>query len=298
MELIRSTCGELTNFHDMTELRPYPPVAGDDRAGQQYWDTVWADGKLPAAIDLRARGLHNLYNRRMDAFLRQAFGSMETKGKRLVEIGCARSAWLPYFAREFGFQISGMDYSEPGCAQERQILSCSGVAGDILCADFSAPPAAWLGTFDVAISFGVVEHFRDTAGCLRALAAFLKPNGLLITQVPNMSGLVGRLQRLMNPATYVVHVPLSREQLLAAHERAGLSATRCDYFLSTGFGVVSLHGLDRAKTSTRIKRLSLSVLKKFSVLIWALENVTLPLPSTRLFAPSIFCVARRTAKPT
>lgn len=282
----------------MTEYRLHPSTAGDDRAGQEYWDAVWADDTLPEVVNPRAPGFHNLYNRRVDACLRQAFGSMETTGKRLVEIGCARSAWLPYLAREFGFRISGLDYSEQGCKQERRILSRSGVAGEIFCADLFAPPPGMLGVFDVAISFGVVEHFRDTAGCLRASAAFLKPNGLLITQIPNMTGLIGRLQKLVNPATYRVHVPLTREQLVTAHEQAGLNVAHCDYFLSTGFGVVSLHGLDDTKPSTRCKRSLLSIMKKASVLVWAVENATVPLPPTRLFAPSIFCVARRPSEPT
>ncbi len=277
----------------MTESRLNHSTAVDDRAGREYWDAVWADDKLPEAINPRAAGLHNLYNRRVDAFLRQAFVSLDTTGKKLVEIGCARSAWLPYLAREFGFRISGLDYSEHGCEQARRILSRSGVAGEIICADVSAPPAGLLGAFDVAISFGVVEHFHDTTGCLRALAAFLKPDGMLITQIPNMTGLIGRLQRLTNPATYEVHVPLTRDQLLIAHEQAGLRVACCDYFLSTGFGVVSLHGLDNTKPSTRFKRRMLSIMKRASVLVWAAEDATIPLPPSRLFAPSIFCVARR-----
>jgi 2-polyprenyl-3-methyl-5-hydroxy-6-metoxy-1,4-benzoquinol methylase len=280
-------------MHAMSGNCLHQSTVGDDRAGREYWDAVWADDKLPKAVNPHALGLHNLYNRRVDARLRQAFGSMETTGKRLVEIGCARSAWLPYLACEFGFRVSGLDYSEQGCEQERRILSRSGVAGEIICADLFAPPAGLLGMFDVAISFGVVEHFHDTAGCLRASAAFLKPNGLLITQIPNMAGLIGQLQKLVNPATYQVHVPLTREQLAIAHEQAGLSVVHCDYFLSTGFGVVSLHGLDDTKLSTRCKQQMLSIMKKASVLVWAAENATVPLPPTRLFAPSIFCVARR-----
>lgn len=277
----------------MTEYRLHHSTAGDDRAGREYWDAVWADNKSPEAVNPRAPGLHNLYNRRVDAFLRQTFVSMETSGKKLLEIGCARSTWLPYLARECGFQISGLDYSKQGCEQERRILSRSGIAGEIICADLFAPPVGLLGAFDVAISFGVIEHFRDTASCLRAAAAFLKPDGMLITQIPNMRGLIGRLQKLMSPATYAVHVPLTREQLVSAHEQAGLSVAHCDYFLSTGFGVVSLHGLDDTKPSTRFKRHMLSILKKASVLVWVVEDATVPLPPTKLLAPSIFCVARR-----
>ncbi|HTS18136.1 MAG TPA: class I SAM-dependent methyltransferase [Verrucomicrobiae bacterium] len=286
----------VTNPQYTTETKLNHSVDENDQAGRRYWDAVWADGQLPMPVNPRARGFRHLYNRRVDAMFRQAFASMETRGKSLVEIGCARSAWLPYFGREFGFRVSGLDYSELGCEQERQILSRSGVEGEIVCADMLAPPAPWAEAFDVAVSFGVIEHFRETTNCLRALTTLVKPGGILITQIPNMTGLIGRLQKLMNPATYAVHVPLTREQLRTAHERAGLHIVHCDYFLSTGFGVVSLHGLDQGRISTRVKRAVLSLMKKSSVLIWALENATAPLPATRQFAPAIVCVARRAAK--
>jgi len=39
-----------------------------------------------------------------------------------------------------------------------------------------------------------------------ALAAFLHPTGYLITIVPNMYGLIGLLQKLVDPSVYRVHV--------------------------------------------------------------------------------------------
>jgi cyclopropane fatty-acyl-phospholipid synthase-like methyltransferase len=39
------------------------------------------------------------------------FKEYHCAASRLLEIGCARSAWLPYFAQEFGIDVSGLDYS-------------------------------------------------------------------------------------------------------------------------------------------------------------------------------------------
>ncbi|WP_437830178.1 methyltransferase domain-containing protein [Sorangium sp. So ce1153] len=36
---------------------------------------------------------------------------------------------------------------------------------------------------DAVVSPGVVEHFEDTAGCLRACARYLRPGGPIITEV-------------------------------------------------------------------------------------------------------------------
>jgi len=84
----------------------------------------------------------------------------------------------PYFAKEFGFKVYGIDYSEIGCKQAREVLSNTGVEGNVICAIFFSPPENLIDAFDVVVSFGVVEHFEDTAG-IAAFSRFLKPNGIL-----------------------------------------------------------------------------------------------------------------------
>lgn len=64
-------------------------------------------------------------------FLRWRLGAKDF----FLEIGCARSRWLPYFAKEFGFEVSGIDYSEVGSQQATQILFNEGVQGNIVFAD-------------------------------------------------------------------------------------------------------------------------------------------------------------------
>ncbi|WP_436620554.1 class I SAM-dependent methyltransferase [Sorangium sp. So ce136] len=45
------------------------------------------------------------------------------------------------------------------------------------------PPERFVGAIDAVVSLGVVEHFEDTAGCLRACARYLRPGGRIITEV-------------------------------------------------------------------------------------------------------------------
>ena len=105
-------------------------------------------------------------------FLR-LFANSETSSMRLLEIGCAKSAWLPYFAKEFSLSVCGLDYSPIGCQMSRKILQANGVVAEVFCADLFSPPDNMLGVFDVVVSLGVVEHFEDTASCLNAVSSFL-----------------------------------------------------------------------------------------------------------------------------
>jgi SAM-dependent methyltransferase len=264
-----------------------------DRAGKAYWDDVWQARTPPAAaVDPASRRLGNRFNQRLHAFFQHTFRTVPTQGRALLEIGCAQSAWLPYFARAFGFVVSGLDYSEIGCALERDVLRAAGVSGDIVCADFFEPPPALRSQFDVVCSFGVAEHFEDTAAALRAFAAYLRPGGLMITLIPNLTGLVGRLTKLFNRPVYDRHVPLTAADLGNAHVAANLSVLRCEYFLSVGFGVANLNGLDPYSVSTRTKRLALRTLERMSVLVWVAEDRLVRLPSTRAWSPFAVCVAR------
>ena len=119
--------------------------------------------------------------------------------------------WLPYFAKEFAFEVYGIDYSEIGCQQAKQILEYEGVNGKIVCADFFSPPGSMLKAFDVVVSFGVLEHFEDTTACIAAFSKFLKPGGLLITNIPNLCGLNGLIQKMINRSIFDIHVPLDKK---------------------------------------------------------------------------------------
>jgi 2-polyprenyl-3-methyl-5-hydroxy-6-metoxy-1,4-benzoquinol methylase len=264
-----------------------------DKAGKQFWDELWEEVELPEPIDPRSTRLGNLFNRRMHQLFERVFGAMATEGRTLLEVGCGRSAWLPYFHKEFGFSVSGLDYSEIGCDQERRILATSDVEGDIVCADLFSPPSSMLESYDAVWSLGVVEHFADTAGCIEACAALLKPGGTMITLIPNLTGTPGLLQRRLDRSIYDVHVPLTAAELERAHQAVGLTVVECRYFLSTGFGVLRAGDGSNPTLANRMKRRVIRLLEGGSAGLWWLEDRTSPLPASGLFAPFVYCVAEK-----
>jgi len=214
-----------------------------DKAGKSYWDHNWENAILPRSIIPNQPGANHYLDRKFHELFCDVFSGKETKNKKLLEIGCVRSVWLPYFAKEFGFKVYGIDYSETGCQRAMQILSNEGVKGDIVCADFFSPPESMIEEFDVVISFGVLEHFQDTQNCISAFSEYLKPKGIMITNIPNIRGLVGLIQRLMNRNVFNIHVPLSLAKVVEAHQKSMLEPVSCDYFLSANFGVVNFENL-------------------------------------------------------
>ena len=109
----------------------------------------------------------------------KAFPYVDISYQKLLEKGCGGSAWLPYFAKEFGFEVYGIDYSELGFQQAAPVLENEGVEGELVCADFFSPREHMLGAFDTVGSRGVVEHFEDTATWALAFSTFLRPGGVV-----------------------------------------------------------------------------------------------------------------------
>jgi len=264
-----------------------------DKAGKEYWDRCWEELDLPVALDPNVGGIRNLFNRRLHEEFRSLFGDVSPRDSKLLEVGCGMSIFLPYFAKQFGFKVSGIDYSNIGCEQERAILAAAGVDGDVVECDFFQPPESLLGQFDVVFSFGVAEHFIPTERCLKAFAAFLAPGGLMITIIPNMVGMVGSLQKYANPPVYDIHVPLSREDLAAAHERADLEVSDIRYFMSSGFGVSNVGGVDTATFGGKFRSGLVKAMGRLSAISWLIEDMTVKAPNSRLLSPFIICESRR-----
>ena len=187
-----------------------------------------------------------------------------------------------------GAQVDGLDYSETGCTKTQQMWDVQGLTGRIVCADMFSPPVDMMGQYDLVMSFGVVEHFKDTAACLKACSRFVKPEGQLFTMIPNMSGLVGTLQKYVDRDIYDIHVPLSCAMLAAAHQTSNLKIEEAQYFMGLHLGVVN-SGRHAGRPVDKILRRALSIPGK---LLWIAEKTGVRLPANKLTSPYIFVLAR------
>ncbi|HEY0074119.1 MAG TPA: class I SAM-dependent methyltransferase [Abditibacteriaceae bacterium] len=260
-----------------------------DKAGVAFWDKRWENQPIPQPVNPHKRHLGNQVYREFHRYFAQLFKKKETRGQKLLEIGCGRSRWLPYFALQFGFDVAGIDYSTVGCESAQAILEKAGVKGRIAQANFFDPPEDMLQTYDVVVSLGVVEHFTDTADCLQNFSRFLKPGGLMITLIPNMAGWVGEIQKRLDRAVYDVHVPLDDVDLAKAHEEAGLQVQRCDYLMAINWAVMSFS----THPTGPIFIMRLALIKAASMVFWFLERAGLRIKPNRKTSPYIICAARK-----
>jgi 2-polyprenyl-3-methyl-5-hydroxy-6-metoxy-1,4-benzoquinol methylase len=256
-----------------------------------YWNRTWFGRAIPKPLDPRARGLRGTLERYWHSFFLTQFQGIGIQpGNRLLEAGCGGSIFLPYFAREYQLTAEGIDNSHQGCELSIAISRQSGVHTPIHAADVLCPPASLLRRYRVVFSIGLVEHFSPTTSIVSALAAFLEPTGYLVTIVPNMRGLVGALQRFVDPTVYHLHVPLSPKELADAHRACGLTVLSAEHAMTASFSVVNFDG-----PNSRIPpRVGLRLTSWTSKAIWSLQRIGLPDIPNGWTSPYIVVVARQT----
>ena len=265
-----------------------------DLAGKEHWDQMWAQEAFPPDVNPRSESLWGYRDGRFHEALARLL-EQRPRGLRLVELGCARSAWLPYFAREFGCDVAGLDYSPLGAEQTAQRLTEAGIPGQIRCADLFHPPPEWRDAFDVVTWFGVAEHFQDTTAAVRAAASLLKPGGLMITEIPNMAGINGWLQWAFNRPVYDIHVPLTAPELASHHTAAGLSVVSAEYLVPLDFGVVDIDELPPG-FERRAKDRILYLLRLLGACAWWLDRRIGPMRLGRLTAGFVLVAAQKPAR--
>ena len=271
-------------------LRPNKAI---DKAGESHWENTWQASTLPRLVVPDDPSLRNYVRRCLHEFLTGVL--KDRRGLKLIEVGCANSVWLPYFAYEHGCSITGLDYSDVGCVSARELLALAKVDGEIFLGDLWDPPAELMGSFDLLFTYGLVEHFDPTDSVLAVLSKLLRPGGMMITIVPNMSGITGKVQKFLNEPVFNIHVPMDVAYLDAAHKKAGLIVSRAGYLCSINFGLVNLTENENNVLKRLAKRLFTTILIGLSVLVWWIEDhSTLRLRPNRFTAPYIACVATKT----
>ena len=107
----------------------------------------------------------------------------------LLEIGCGHGEVL-LEARRRGFQVTGIEPSEPAAATANARLGTPLVeAGSIETADLCPE------SFDAILAADVIEHVRDPATLLKRVQLLLRPGGTLLLVTPSLDSWTRRLLR-------------------------------------------------------------------------------------------------------
>ena len=255
---------------------------------QAFWNNIWKQQSNVDSLHPESDSVMRFPDRSFHRMVCQAIIQWGQKPETVIELGCANSKYLPYFARTQKLQIFGLDYSEAGCSLAQQILDNEKLDGTIVQGDMFAPPPEHVGKYDIVFSWGLFEHFTDTAAALQAGRSFLRENGLMLTIVPNMTAIPGWLQKTLHREVFDGHVPLDAKALEEAHKQAGFSVLSCGYMMTFNPYVFRfIH--EKTPIIGLAYRVARAVLAR---VIWGVESLLgdASLPN-RFTSPYVVCVA-------
>lgn len=105
-------------------------------------------------------------------------------GKTALDVGCGAGLMAEPLAR-LGAQVTGVDAAPENVEAAGGHAMAQGLSIAYHCADV----ADLKGRYDLVTSMEVIEHVADAAAFMAALAARLKPDGLMILSTPNRTAL-------------------------------------------------------------------------------------------------------------
>ncbi len=152
-------------------------------------------------------------------------------GGRAVEIGAGSGRLLCRVGLERPFALYALDYAAYAMRAVRENYRRAGLAGHALFGDASALPFRD-GAFDVVLSGGLLEHFRDPAPIVREMARILRPGGLFYADiVPRKVSLYRwvereRMAREEHMAEGIFESSLSKRAWRDIVREAGLASVR------------------------------------------------------------------------
>jgi 2-polyprenyl-6-hydroxyphenyl methylase/3-demethylubiquinone-9 3-methyltransferase len=201
-------------------------VAKFERSAAAWWDPTGEAAPLhrlnPCRLDYIAAQLSAQFGRDPRA-------PEPLAGLRLIDVGCGGGLVAEPMAR-LGAAVTGVDAGETAIAVARAHAEAAGLS-----VDYRATTAESLveagEIFDAALALEVVEHVADPDALLRALAALVRPGGLVILSTLNrtpasfLKVVLGAeyVLRWLPPGTHDWRRFLKPDELAAAAVRAGLA---------------------------------------------------------------------------
>ncbi|MCG3131013.1 MAG: Ubiquinone biosynthesis O-methyltransferase [Phycisphaerae bacterium] len=202
--------------------------------GPAIWDRVWRHApdveKDEARLAREARGRRWAETVR---FLNAALGGL--RGLRTIELGSGLGDLSVLLARE-GADVTLVDYCDKALTLARQRFDRLGLRATFQRADFLGDLSEQAGRYDVALSVGVVEHFRGAArtAALAAHRAVLRAGGAVVISVPHALCPTYRIWKAYLQFRgwwpYGLEIPYLRRELSRRARHAGFEQVRCQAF--------------------------------------------------------------------
>lgn len=187
-------------------------------SSSQYWESTGGRA-FPSLLNVEARNIIDLLTRNI------------VPGDKVLEIGCAPGRYLMWCALIRGANVSGVDGVPNRHRETVEFFSTMGVEADLRCEEIVSTSFSD-SSFDVVYSLDLISHLTDSQVriFLRKQVSLLKPLGIAIVVIPNLSGWYGAWLRRNDPASYAMYnVDIMSVEALQAAAPPGNSISAFKY---------------------------------------------------------------------
>lgn len=143
-----------------------------------WWDPTGSSAMLHRLNPVRLRFIRDAVDQHWGGNVRSI---RPLAGKAALDVGCGAGLLAEPLAR-LGSQVTGVDAAPENITAAIAHAAGAELAVDYHCGELSA---LGLGQFDLVTCMEVIEHVADKPAFIAALAAHLKPDGLMVLSTPN-----------------------------------------------------------------------------------------------------------------
>ena len=190
---------------------------------KEYWDEFWGEGEIKHPVYNIDRGLFYSYKQLFTECFTETRDRLGVDRLSVIDCGCGEGLFLRFMAEQFDYvDVTGIEYSS-AIEKSQKMGEDLGLSFDLIRGDiFNDWDPQYLEKFDVVLSVGLIEHFREPTEILHQMYKVLKPGGGMVTIIPSFDGLFNFLWRTYDARNYSYHVPISHRELPVLHAEIGL----------------------------------------------------------------------------
>ena len=180
----------------------------------QVWENLWHDNIQFWVENIdEINNTGQLFEYVKYQYLQQIFPN-PNDGKiiKSLEAGCGSASVSLYFSKK-GYEATMLDASREALTQANNNFNREKIKGKFVLADINDMPFED-NTYDVVMSFGVLEHFEDIDKPIKEMIRVLKPGGLMFADIVpkrfSVQSLGNWLNFISNSLVYLLKLKPSR----------------------------------------------------------------------------------------
>lgn len=195
-------------------------------SNSNLWNKIWTqvkdDTEFQWWVQRENRGVRG---RKIISYINKYLGNISRL--KTIEVGAGTGVYSFIFAKR-GAAVTLLDYSQEAFLLAQNYFVSRGLSASFVYADALSLDGKLKSKFDVAMSFGTLEHFRYPERLLMAKVHFdlVRPGGVVIIGVPNRWFLIAEILQFYLQQSGKWHFgyseSFSRQELLKLGNELGL----------------------------------------------------------------------------